>query len=199
MPLACPPVTTPGILDLDVARAERAKARAAQREGAGEALAVRIGGQVIAELPSEFPLSVLGPLTGLNVDIAYVIRAASQVAGGQGDQRQAGFQLLVDVLAANPHLPAEIITAVKEMGRRLLGQDGYDALVATGVTWWDARDLVKGVLGWYGMSLGESLPSAPSSGSDGGTSNPTSNGTTTSTPVPSGPPPVAPDGSAPVA
>lgn len=178
-----------------MARSERAKARAAAREGAGETLPVRLGGQVIAVLPSEFPLTVLEPLTGLNVDVAYVIRAASQVTAQ--DQRQAGFQLMVDVLAANPHLPVEIIAAVKEMGRRLLGQDGYDALVAAGVTGWDVRDLVKGVLGWYGMSLGESSPSTPSSVNGGETSNQTSNGTTASMPAPSGPPPAAPDGSVP--
>jgi hypothetical protein len=181
------------MLDLDVAREERAKARAAAREGAGATLPVRLGGQEIAVLPAEFPLTVLEPLTLLNVDIAYLVRAAAQVTAG-GEARQAGLALLVDVLAANPHLPLEVIAAVKEMGRRLLGQDGYDALAAAGVTWWDARDLIKGVLGWYGVSLGESSPSVTSPESGGETLKQTSNGTTTSMPASSGPPPVPPEG-----
>lgn len=177
-------MTTPqGVLDLDVARADRAKARAAAREGAGDTLAVRFGGKQIAELPAEFPLTVLEPLTAVNVDIAYVIRAASQVTAGKGDQRQAGLQLLIDVMAANPHLPVEIIDAVKEMGRRLLSEDGYTALVAQRPTWLDIRDLVKGVLGWYGMSLGEASPASASSPTDGETSRQTSSGSTDSMPA----------------
>jgi hypothetical protein len=173
--------TSDGVLDLDAARAERAKGRAAAREGAGETLRVRFGGRQIAELPAEFPLAVLEPLRDVNVDIAYVIRAATQVTNDQ--ERQAGLQLLVDVLAANPALPVEIIGAVKDIGRRLLGDDGYAALAGQQPTWWDVRDLVKGVLGWYGMGLGESSPSTPSSGSDGETSKPTSSATTKSTPA----------------
>jgi hypothetical protein len=173
-------------LDLDAKRDERAKARAARHEGRGDTLPVVFGGQAIVTLDAEFPMSVLEPLTALNVDIAYLIRGAVQMmAASEAEQRTATVGLLVDVLAASPGLPGEIITAVKEMGRRLLGDDGYAAFTAQSPTWWDVRDLIQGLMDWYGVRLGESPPSPPSlNGSE--TSKQTSSGTTTLTPAASG-------------
>jgi hypothetical protein len=173
-------------LDLDAARAERAKARAARHEGRSDTLPVVFGGTTIATLAAEFPMSVLEPLTALNVDIAHIVRATVQMLTiSEQEQRTASIALVVDVLAANPTLPNELIGAVKEMGRRVLGVDGYAAFVAQSPTWWDTRDLIQGLLSWFGVSLGESQP-APESSSDGETLNQTSNGTIPLTPAASG-------------
>ncbi|HEY1668510.1 MAG TPA: hypothetical protein VGG54_22695 [Trebonia sp.] len=196
-------MTTPnGSLDLDAARADRARARAARQEGRGETLPIVIEGATITELPSEFPLTVLEPLTGVDVDLALIIRSVIQAAKANArDQQLAAAELLVNVLAANPQLFAQIIEAAKEMGRRLLGADGYAALVAWGPSWWDVADLAKGLMAWYGMSLGESSPSTrPSAEGSGETSAPISSPVTGSTPADAGnalasPVSSAPDGS----
>lgn len=190
---------TSGVLDLDAARAERAKARAARQEGRGDTLPIRFGGTTIAVLQSEFPISVLEPITAIDVDIAYVVRAAVQMTTGTAaEQRAAAVSLLADVLAANPTMPVQIINAAKEMGRRLLGQEGYDAFVGENPSREDAQALIQGILTWYGVSLGESSDSLPSL-NGGETSNQTSSGTTDLTPAASGDGPAPPDSSAPAA
>lgn len=176
---------TENTLDLDAARSDRAQARAARHEGRGDTQDIRIGGQVIATLDAEFPIKVLEPLTGVNVDIAYLLRAATQLTGGDQAARVAGLDLMITALAANPQLPTEIIEAAKEMGRRVLSQEGYDAFCAVDPSPWDVAALAQGCLAWWGVSLGESQESLPSS-DDGETSKQTSSGTTSSTPAVSG-------------
>lgn len=195
------PVTAPmKSLDLDSARDERAKARAARQEGRGETLPVIIGGKMITVLTAEFALSALEPLTEVDIDIAYVIKAVSQAAqAAEREQQQAALNLLVNVLAANPGMPASLLAAIKEIGRRILGDDGYAALTAWQPTPWDLAALANGLLAWYGLSLGEfsGSPALPS-GSTGETSSPTSSGTTAgSTPEGPGVPPGSPVSSAP--
>lgn len=180
--------------DLDDRRRERARARAAQREGAGEELPIVFGGATIAVLPGEFALDVLAPLAEVNVDLAMLVRQALQMLGGEDDDGDT-LALIVDVLAANPHLPAEVITAVQEMGRRLLGESGYAAFLAQRPSPWDVGALVGDVMSWYGVSLGELSPS-PTSSSSGVTSNTTSSPTSVSTPAVSGDAPAKPDTSA---
>ena len=78
-------------LDLDAERARRAEARAARHEGRGDTKPIRFGGRVIATLQAEFPISVLEPLTAVNVDIAYLIRAATQMTGGDKKRRRSAW------------------------------------------------------------------------------------------------------------
>lgn len=178
----------PAVLDLDAERADRARALAARHEGMGSTLPVWFGGQVIAELEPEFAMEVLEPLTTLDVDIAFIVRALVQAAQAGGRDKaieQAG--LLVDVLVANPNLPAGLISAVKEITARVLGEEGYAAFTAMKPTPWDVRALATGILRWYGLSLGEFLPSESSPEGDGGeTSKQTSRPSTGSTPAASG-------------
>ena len=57
---------------------------------------------------------------------------------------------MITALAANPQLPHEIVEAAKEIGRRVLGQDGYDAFCAEMPSPWDmrrARQRLPGLVG----------------------------------------------------
>lgn len=194
------PRMTEHTLDLDAARADRAKARAAANEARGTTLPIRFGGKVIADLEAEFPISVLEPLTAIDVDIAYVVRAAVQMmTGNAAEQRARTVGLLADVLGANPKLPGQIIDAAKAMARRLLGDEGYEAFAAMSPTAPDIQALIQGLLAWYGVSLGESSPSPELSQNGSGTLNPTSSGTTNSMPEASGKTAGSPDSSAPAA
>lgn len=183
---------TPETIDLGRRRAERAKARAAKREGRGETLDIRDGDLMIATLGAEFPLDIVEPLVDVNLDIALVVEQAIQVASADSQaQQMASLDLIAQILAANPNLFRELIDAVKEMGRRLFGAEGYAALVATRPTPWDVVDMIKDLMSWYGVSLGESSPLSTSS-SDGETSRPISNLITASTHVDAGTPPEPP-------
>lgn len=188
--------SAPRELDLDAARRERAAARAAQHEERGETLPVRFGGGVIAILPAEFPLDVLSPLQDVNVDLALLVRQAMDVinAGDRG-QQTASLGMLVDVLAANPNLPAELLGAIKKMGEKLLGAEGYAMFLEQRPTPWDIGALVTNISSWYGVSLGES--SSPSESSTGGATSPsTSSPALDSTHAVYGPPPAPPGSSA---
>jgi hypothetical protein len=138
------------------------------------------------ELPVELPLDVLEPLTGVNVDISLLIR---QVLDARATGEKANEELLgaiVDMLIVNPKLPTEVVDAVKEMARRLLGAEGYAALVAFRPTTKDVGSIAKYVLRQYGVGLGEASPSSASVEGTGTTSKPTSRGGTTGTSATSG-------------
>lgn len=184
---------TPGF-DLRARRAERAAARAAKREGkwAGMTqLPLRFGDYTVM-LGPEFPLDVLSPLQEMDVDMGLVLRQAIQIATAQNAREQLDdFAFLVNIIAGNPNLPTELILAVKKIGRELLGEKGYDALLDERPSPWDIGELVKELMSWYGVGPGESRRSStPSTG--GETSNPISNGSTTSTPEEPGVAPVIP-------
>lgn len=193
--------STPRMLDLDAARKERAEARAAKNEGMGKTLPVVFGGQQIAELGPEFPLSALEPLTELNVDLAFVIkRIAAAAKANSREQAIQTAEFLGDLLIVSPDLPASLLAAAKEIARRALGGDeAYAAFTAQAPSMWDVRALAVGIMNWYGLSLGEFLPSATSSQeSAGGTSSQISDGTAAdSTPAESGSGPETPGSSGP--
>jgi hypothetical protein len=193
------PIAAPmSSLNLDDARAERAKARAARQEGRAETLPVILGGVTIAVLPAEFPLSVLEPLTEINVDLGFVIKTVMQAAkSGEKAKQEAGLDLIVNVLVVNPDLPATLLAAVQNMGRRLLGDEGYAALMAGKPSAGDIGALATGLLSWFGLSLGEFLGSSTSPSANGGeTSKPTSSSTTADlTPAEPGDGPAIPDSS----
>lgn len=192
-------VTPTPLGDLDAKRLERARARAARAEARGESLPIVLGGQTIATISAEFPLDVLEPLADINLDIALLFQQAVSAAQGQSDSA-AQMELIVNILAANPDLPREFIAAVKEIGKRLLGDGGYAAFVAVRPTPWDVAALASTLFTWYGVNLGESPRSTDSvSESVGATSNSISGITNDSTPVASGNGPAIQVSSAPAA
>lgn len=172
--------------DLDAKRLQRAKARAARREAQGEQLPIVFGGQTIAVLEAEFPLDVLAPVQDINLDLALLVQQAIQAATATGaDAQAANVELIVNILAANPQLPREFVAAVQDMGKRLLGPEGYAAFIAQRPTPWDVAALISALFTWYGTTLGEFWRSSTSSTNDGRTSNTTS-GSTASDSMPEG-------------
>ncbi|MEW9530757.1 hypothetical protein [Microbispora sp. NPDC049125] len=146
----------------------------------------------IAEISAEFPLDLLEPLQALNVDFALLVRQAFELINATEDNGNvATLSMLVDVLVLNPHLPSELLAAVKEMGKRLLSEDGYALLMAQRPSPWDIGALVSDLFAWYGVSLGESSPSSESS-TNGAISNTTSETASASTPEVSGDTPPIP-------
>lgn len=181
-------ITPTALGDLDARRLERARARAARQEARGEILPIIFGGQVIAEIGAEFPMDVLEPLASINLDIALLAQQA--VAAAQGEDGGASIELIVNILAANPDLPGEAIAAVKEIGKRLLGEGGYAAFVAQRPTPWDVAALVSVLFTWYGVTLGESSRSSDAASTGGPTSNTISGPSGESMPATSGGAPV---------
>jgi hypothetical protein len=147
---------------------------------------LRDGELAIAELAAEFPMDILEPLTSVNLDIALLLDEAMNLSAAQDQAAQvASLDTISKILAANPDLFKDLISAIKEMASRLLGEEGYAAFASTRPSLWDVVDLGKGLLSWYGVSLGESSP--PSESSNGGEiSQPTSSTTTDSTSLESG-------------
>jgi hypothetical protein len=189
-------MATPDVFDMDVSRIERLRVRAARREGRGETLVIRFGGEPIAEIGAEFPLDVLEPFADVNLDLALLIRQAIDLSQAEDQTAQLStLDMLVSVLAANPQLPREFIGAVQEAGRRLLGVDGYAKLVAQRPSPWDVAALLKHLMNWHGVSLGESSSSStPSAG--GGTLKPISSNISGLTSAVPGESPAIPDTSA---
>ncbi|MFD9948749.1 hypothetical protein ACFWYW_47140 [Nonomuraea sp. NPDC059023] len=154
-------------MDLDAARRARTTTK-------GDPEPLVLGGQTICMLPTELSLDVLEPLTAVNVDIALLIRNVID-AFKSDNAEESGLKLLdavVDLVVLNPKLPAELVAAAKEMLRRLLQDDGYEAFVAERPSKEDVAELVRGLFRKYGWGLGESKPSSAGS-SDGTTSTPT--------------------------
>jgi hypothetical protein len=175
------------MFDLGEKRRERAEARAAQQEGKQTTLEIGLDGVVFAELPAEWPLDVLSPLRQIDETIALLIRQAlSLVQSNDRDNQMAATQLVVDLIASNPNLPTTVLDVIHEIGRNLLGDDGYGKLLAARPSKEDAAALAKAIFEFYGVGLGESLPSNDSSTSDGGTLKQISSDTSTSTPEDSG-------------
>ncbi|WP_433541989.1 hypothetical protein ACQP10_38200 (plasmid) [Streptosporangium sandarakinum] len=191
------------MLDLDAERNERMEAaRAARGEEAGPE-PVRLGGQVIALLPAELPIDVLEPITRVKVDTALLFRSVMDAykSRDEAESTAALVDMLVDLVIMNPDLPAELVEAVKEMGRRILGADGYEKFVAARPSLQDGGALIKGLAKKYSMSSGKSSPSSATL-SGGTTSTPISATTSESTSTASGGDPVTPvssepDGSSP--
>lgn len=196
--------TTPNLdfvsIDLDQERARRA----AQREVQAETLPIRLGGEVIASIPTELPLDVLAPLRRLDEEITLLLRSVMQMMNSESDEQvqKDALGLVIDILAANPALPNTVIEVIEEMCKRLLGKDGFKRLMDLRLTRDDVAFLARRVFEFYGFSLGESQPSSTSSTTgqqDGGTTSlPTSGITTTdSMPEASGDAPESPASSEP--
>ncbi|MER5322318.1 hypothetical protein [Streptosporangium roseum] len=166
-------------MDLDAERETRWAAAQAARGGEAGPEPLKFGGKVIAYLPPEFPIDVLEPLTDVDVDTALLVRSVLDVYNS-GDKAQSVEELLgllVDLVVTNPKLPAQLVTAIKNMGRRLLGDEGYGEFVKVRPSLQDAGALVKGLGKKYSLSSGNS--SASSAGSNGGTTSTPTSPTTT--------------------
>lgn len=158
-------------LDLDAARSAASEAHQHKP-------AIKVGGQRI-ELPEELPLDVLQPLLHLDVDLSILLRQAldARRAGSNDDAISA----VVDMLVMNKSLPQDIVTAATTMARRLVGDEGYERLVAARLTLPEIGRLAKYLGRRYGVGLGEASPSSGSSEGTGTTSSPTSSPGITST------------------
>lgn len=172
--------------DLDLDSMRTARAEVTRTPG------IRLGGTRL-ELPPELPLDVLEPLTSINVDVAVLIRQVLDTRRENSDAaNEAVLDVVVDQLVVNPKLPSELITAVKTMASRLLGEEGYAHLVAQRLYLKDIGEIVKFLLRTYGIRLGEASPSSGSSEGTGTTSTPISPGGTTATSETSGDVPAIP-------
>jgi hypothetical protein len=170
-------------LDLDQMR----ESRAAQREGQKASLPIRIGGQVIATLEPELPLSVITPLREIDDTIALVIRQAMTLATNkEAGAKWEASSLVIDMLAATPDLPVKVVEVIDKISRNLLGDSGVEQFMAARPSLPDIAALAKGILAYYGVSLGEASPSSDSSTDGGGTSPTTSDTNSDSTPEASG-------------
>jgi hypothetical protein len=177
-------------IDLD---AERQR-RAAEREVSGDTMPIILGGTTVASLPSELPITALAPLRRLDEEITLLVRAAIDMWREEGNPqaRWDATSLIIDILASNPKLPTTAIEVVEEMGRRLLTSEGFDALMAVGLTREDLGFLVGRILTFYGVSLGESSPPSDSSTVGGGETSSTTSEALASTPETSSEPQPAP-------
>ncbi|WP_371500307.1 hypothetical protein OG871_27585 [Kitasatospora sp. NBC_00374] len=195
----------PGI-DLDAARKRRLaaaadKARAAKAEYTVGEEPIILGGAQVAVLPAELPLEVWQPLIGVPY-LPLLLRKLVEAAQSKGEQQAEAAGLIVDVLGSEPGLPSDLIAAAGEMGRRLLGEDGYTRLMAERPSHSDVLELVRFAWTKYmggGAGLGELIGPSETPSNAGTTSKPTSSASTTSTPGASGDGPVTLDSSAPAA
>jgi hypothetical protein len=188
-------------IDIDDER----RRRAAAREGQGrpsEGVPIKAGGGVAATLPHEFPLGALAPLRDLDEEITIVLRAIMQAwragAANTGVTLDAA-SLIVDMLAVNPRLPTSLLDVLTRISVNVVGQEGFDRLMAANLSREDYGFMLGKVMGFYGLSLGES--SVPSGTATEGTGEPSSltspASTTDSTPAVSGDTPTTPTSSEP--
>ena len=181
-------------LDLDAKRAERARARAARREGANpNGVDVTFDGKQYL-LPAELPAAVLDPLIEGDLDLVGLIKVAydaSRDAKRSQESRDDMESMVWQALAQHPDLPVSVVRAIRDSLELLFGTEQWAAFQASSPSLADMGALIVGLVGEYGVGLGEALRSASSSGTGGTTSSPTSSGTAeVSTPATSGPPPV---------
>jgi hypothetical protein len=167
-------------LDLDAA--------AARRESAfPEGIPVKFGGNTFI-LPAELPAEALDPLLDLDIDMASIIASAAriQATATEEQQRQAGTQVMIDALLANPNLPVDAIRALRSALAVLFGEEQWIKFNESRPSVPDIVRLVRGLWRAYGTSLGEAFGWGGPSESDGETSKQTSNGSTGSTRARSG-------------
>jgi hypothetical protein len=151
-------------LDLDSARGARNEEKPKT---------IRLGGKVI-DLPKQLPMEVLEPLLDVDADLSMLLRSALD-ARQASDDAMAVASAVIDMVVVNPRLPQQLIAAVKEMAKRLVGES-YAVLVEAKLTLPEAASIAKFVFKVYGVSLGEASPSSDSAAGEGSgeTSNQTS-------------------------
>lgn len=167
------------VIDLDLAREQRA----AQREGQSKGLPIKIGGEVIATLPVEMPINVFAPLSQIDEALMLLLHEAMKMgSGSDAAAKWEATDLVIGLLASTPRLPVQVIEVAKGIGENLLTPTGFAKFLAAEPSKEDIGELGKRILRFYGVSLGEALPSSDSSETGGGTSSTTSSENSTSTP-----------------
>lgn len=170
------------IYDTPAARAARAAAR-----GNTEQPAI-IAGTPPREyqLPRELPLSVFAPFLHVNEALGVLLVGLKDVIMGTADGEEAdtkSMSTVIDVIGAYPELPRTFLDAVAQVGRDVMGEDGYAAFVADKPSREDVTGLFKALAGEYGVDLGKLLGSWSSAETGGKTSTPTSEPASASTPT----------------
>lgn len=175
----------PDVYDIDAER----DSRTAQREGHADGLPIVSGGVTIALLPVELPIDVFAPLKDIDEALMLLLHEAMKMATGpDAAAKWEATDLVVGLLASTPRLPVQVIEVAKGIGENLMGAEGFAAFMALRPSKEDIGSLVKRVFRFYGVSLGEALPSSDSSETGGGTSS------TTSKPISTGSMPEASSG-----
>lgn len=177
------------VLDLDAER----EARIAKLEVTRSPRPIRWRGNIICTLPVELPFDVIAPLGKIDADLSLIMRQAVSVARNNGqsvDDRLDAAELVIDLLAANAHLPQTILTVIREMATAALTEEGLAEFLEGKPSVPDMVALARMIVRHYGVGLGEASPSSVSSGTDGGTSSTTSSpNSTDSMPADSSPAP----------
>ena len=161
-------MTSFATLDLDAARRE---------EELPDGIEVTLKG-VTFVVPSELPLDVFDPFFTDDFDLGALLKVAFE-----SDDDDPTLKVILDMLTANPKLPANAYRAVHTALETLLEPEGYAAFKSARPSVKDTARLVKGLFRMYGTSLGEAFASAESSASGGSTQKQTSSSTTESTPA----------------
>ena len=145
---------------------------------------ITAGDDHIASLPPELPLSVLAPFRSLTSEAIFL---ASEVFGQMQDGKK-GEDIIPGVLrflVGYPDLPDKILAVLREAAVNLLGEEGYDRLMGYNLSGPDVIDLIRDVVDWFGVEVGEASGSSDSSTDSGTTSTTTSavtSGSTSATP-----------------
>lgn len=152
-------------LDLDSARGARNEEKPKT---------IRVGGKVI-DLPKQLPMEVLEPLLDVDADVSMLLRSALD-ARQASDDALAVASAVIDMVVVNPRLPQQLVGSIKQMVKRLVGEEGYAVLVEAKLTLPEAAAIAKFAFKVYGVSLGEASPSSDSAAGEGSgeTSNQTS-------------------------
>jgi hypothetical protein len=174
------------LIDLNAERS----ARAAKREGRGDAVQVPFGDQTFL-LPAELPARVVDHLLDPEVEIAQLLIMALRSVK-EGSSNDNTIALITEVLAERPDLPLGFVRAVLTAVEQLFGDEQWAAFQKLEPSAQDLLALVRGLIKVYGTGLGEVFSSSESSENAGTTLSATSSGSTDSTSAASGGSPESP-------
>ena len=169
------------LLDLDASRRETAHP---------DGIPVQFHGEIFT-LPAELPADVFDPFLSGTFDIVAVAQAmfADDVEAVDGQAAVTMIDRLLGVLEDHPKIIADGFGAIKDSFRLLFGAAEYDAFVLLRPSFADYARLLKGLIGLYGVCLGEAFASPSVSVTAGPTPKLTASVSTSSTPDPFGVPP----------
>jgi hypothetical protein len=139
--------------------------------------------------PAELPADALDPLLSDDLNLMGLLGEAMNSSG------DIGTGAIVDLVFRNGNLPGQLIAAVKEIYKALLGEDEFEDFKAHKPSVPEYVRLTKALATIYAVDLGKLFGLGGSSASDSQTSSPTSPATTASTPDESGSDQDSPDSS----
>lgn len=155
---------------------------------------ITAGDKTIATLGPELPLAVLEPLKAIDQELSLLFNKVLSAINADLTQAEIASQVM-DFLVAYPDLPAKAVRIIGDVGKNLLGEEGFAEFLALRPSLQDVMALTSGITGWYGVSVGESSGSSDSAEEpDGTTSTPTSDDTSedSTSETPSDPTPETP-------